>query len=162
MFIDGPVHPPLTRADDDPARAPVRWAAIICGMFFLAIGFAGFFPGLTSNYNNIEMGYGSEAMVLGIFQVSALHNLVHLLFGAVTIAQSRFSYSARRILRIGGGLAAVLWLFGLLVDPNSYSNFLPLNLVDTWAYFVLAIVMIGLSFLSGDVTPATAKADHRS
>ncbi|MGO1226036.1 MAG: hypothetical protein ACTMII_03440 [Brachybacterium sp.] len=49
MFIDGPVHPPLTRADDDPARAPVRWAAIICGMFFLAIGFAGFFPGLTSN-----------------------------------------------------------------------------------------------------------------
>ncbi|MGO1257982.1 MAG: DUF4383 domain-containing protein [Brachybacterium sp.] len=108
------------------------------------------------------MGYGSEAMVLGIFQVSALHNLVHLLFGAVTIAQSRFSYSARRILRIGGGLAAVLWLFGLLVDPNSYSNFLPLNLVDTWAYFVLAIVMIGLSFLSGDVTPATAKADHRS
>ncbi|MGO1283876.1 MAG: DUF4383 domain-containing protein [Brachybacterium sp.] len=162
MYIDGPVHPPLTRADDDPARAPVRWAAIICGMFFLAIGFAGFFPGMTQNFNNIEMGYGSEAMVLGLFQVSFLHNIVHLLFGAVAIAQSRFSNSARRILRLGGGLSAALWIFGLLVNQDSAANFLPLNTVDTWAYFVLAVVMIGLSFLSSDVTPATAKADHRS
>jgi len=157
MFIDGPIDPPLTRADEDPARAPVRWAAIICGMFFLAIGVAGFFPGVTQNFNSIEMGYGSEAMVLGIFQVSFLHNIVHLLLGAAGIAQSRFSYSARRYLRIAGGLAAVLWIFGLLVAPASMANFLPLNGADDWAYFVLAIVMIGLSFLSGEVTPAATR-----
>ena len=161
MFIDGPVDPPLTRAYDDPARAPVRWAAIMCGMFFLAIGFAGFVPTVTAHLNTIEMGYGSGAMVLGIFQVSVLHNVVHLLYGVVGIAQSRFSYSARRYLRLGGGLAAVLWLFGLLVDRGSYSNFLPLNTADEWAYFAIALVMIGLSFLSGDVTP-TRKADRRS
>lgn len=160
MSIDGPVDPPLTRADEDPARAPVRWAAIVCGMFFLAIGFAGFVPGMTSNFNNIEMGHGSEAMVLGIFQVSFLLNILHLLFGVAGIAQSRLSYSARRYLRIAGGLAAVLWLFGLLVDPNSMANFLSLNVADHWAYFALAIVMIGLSFLSGDVGRSRANTDH--
>ena len=82
-------------------------------------------------------------------------------YGVVGIAQSRFSYSARRYLRLGGGLAAVLWLFGLLVDRGSYSNFLPLNTADEWAYFAIALVMIGLSFLSGDVTP-TRKADRHS
>jgi len=95
--------------------------------------------------------------VLGIFQVSFLHNIVHLLLGAAGIAQSRFSYSARRYLRIAGGLAAVLWIFGLLVAPASMANFLPLNGADDWAYFVLAIVMIGLSFLSGEVTPAATR-----
>ena len=65
MLIDDHLNPPLTRADDHLERSPVRWAATISGMFFLAIGFAGFFPGLTQNFNSIEMGYGSEAMVLG-------------------------------------------------------------------------------------------------
>lgn len=161
MFIDGPVHPPLTRADEDPSRAPVRWASIVVGMFFLAIGFAGFFPGLTQHFNAIEMGFGSGAMVLGIFQVSVLHNVIHLLLGALGIAQSRFSSSARRYLRIVGGLAAVLWLFGLLVDQGSMSNFMPLNAVDTWAYLVIAIVLIGLSFLPGEVThPSTRTVRH--
>lgn len=160
MAIDGPIDPPLTRANDDPARAPVRWAAIICGIFFLMIGFAGFVPAVTWNLHNIEMGYGSEAMVLGIFQVSVLHNVIHLLAGLAGLALSRFSDSARWYLRVGSGVAVVLWVFGLLVDRDSYSNFLPLNTVDDWAYFVIALVLFGLSFLSRDVTPASPKA-HR-
>lgn len=161
MFIDGPVDPPLTRAYDDPSRAPVRWAAILTGIFFLMIGFAGFVPALTLNFNSIEMGYGSDAMVLGIFQVGMLHNIIHLLLGAVGLAWSRFPHSSRRYLRVGGGLAAVLWIFGLLVDRDSYSNFLPLNAADTWAYLVIAIVMIGLSFLSGEVAPARPRTAQR-
>lgn len=151
MNIDGSPNPPLTRADDDLERAPVRWAATVVGMFFLAIGFAGFFPGLTQNFNTIEMGYGSDAMVLGIFQVSVLHNVIHLLLGLSCVAMVRSSHSARRFLQVAGGLCAVLWIFGLLVDPGSMANFVPLNAVDTWTYLVLAIVVLGLSFLSGEV-----------
>lgn len=162
MIIDGPVNPPLTRDKDDPARAPVRWAAIMCGIFFLMIGFAGFIPSVTWNFNNIEMGYGSEAMVLGLFQVSVLHNVIHLLAGLAGLVMSRFSNSARGYLRIGAGVAVVLWVFGLLVDRDSYSNFLPLNTVDDWAYFVIALVMFGLSFLSRDVTPTATKGQRPS
>ncbi|WP_394214805.1 DUF4383 domain-containing protein [Brachybacterium vulturis] len=150
MTIDGPVDPPLTRASEDPARAPVRWAAIVCGIFFLVIGFAGFVPGVTMNFNGIEMAHRSEAMLLGIFQVSVLHNVIHLLLGLAGLALSRFSHSARRYLLIGGGISAVLWIFGLLVTPGSTTNFLPLNTADDWAYFAVAITMIGLSFLPRD------------
>lgn len=159
MFIDGPVDAPLTRTFDDPTRAPVRWAAIVSALFFLAIGFAGFFPGVTLNFNNIEMGYGSEAMVLGIFQVSVLHNVIHLILGFFGLASTRWSHASRRYLRIAGGVAAVLFLFGLLVDPNSMANFVPLNAVDTWTYLVLAIALIGLSFLSGEVKASKAGDD---
>lgn len=157
MYIDGPVDPPLTRADDDPSRAPVRWAAIICGMFFLAMGVAGFVPGLTQNFNTLAMGYGSGAMVLGIFQVSALHNVIHVLLGVAGFAMSRSSGEARIYLRGVGGVAALLFVFGLLVSPGSMSNFVPLNIVDTWTYLVLAIVLIGLSFLSGEVRVAPVR-----
>ena len=158
MYIDGPVDPPLTRAYEDPTRAPVRWAGIVIALFFLAIGFAGFYPGVTMNFNNIEMGYGSEAMVLGIFQVSVLHNVIHLILGALGLALSRTSHASRRYLRIAGVVTALLFLFGLLVDPSSMANFVPLNTVDTWTYLVLTIVLIGLSFLSGDATPRPAKS----
>ena len=124
------------------------------------IGFAGFVPAMTWNLHTIEMGYGSEAMVLGIFQVSVLHNIIHLFAGLAGLSLSRFSDSARWYLRVGGGVAVVLWIFGLLVDRDSYSNVLPLNTVDDWAYFVIALVMVGLSFLSRDVTPAATTA-HR-
>lgn len=132
----------------------------MCRIFFLMIGFAGFVPAMTWNLHTIEMGYGSEAMVLGIFQVSVLHNIIHLLAGLAGLSLSRFSDSARWYLRVGSGVAVVLWILGLLVDRVSYSNFLPLNTVDDWAYFVIALVMVGLSFLSRDVTPAATTA-HR-
>lgn len=157
MFIDGPVDQPLTRADEDPSRAPVSWAAIIAGIFFLVIGFAGFVPTLTLHMNEIEMGYGSGAMVLGIFQVSVLHNVVHVLLGLAGFALSRDGRSARTYLRIAAVLCAVLWLFGLLVAPGAMANFVPLNGVDTWTYLVLAIVLAGVSFLSTDVTATPAR-----
>ena len=161
MLIDDHLNPPLTRADDHLERSPVRWAATISGMFFLAIGFAGFFPGLTQNFNSIEMGYGSEAMVLGIFQVSVLHNVIHLLLGGACVAMVRSSLSARMYLRLAGGLCAVLWIFGLLVAPPSMANFLPLNAADTWTYLVLAIVLLGLSLLSGEIMhSSTGRARH--
>lgn len=156
MAIDGTPNPPLTRADDHLERAPVRWAATIVGMFFLAIGFAGFFPGLTQNFTTIEMGYGSDAMVLGIFQVSVLHNVIHLLLDLGCVAMVRSSLSARWFLRVAGGTCAVPWVFGLLVDPGSMANFVPLNGVDTWTYLVLAAVVLGLSLLSGEIRSSSA------
>lgn len=52
------------------------------GAVFLLVGVLGFIPGITSNYDTLRFaGHGSAALLLGIFQVSVLHNIVHLLFG---------------------------------------------------------------------------------
>jgi hypothetical protein len=86
-----------------------------------------------------------------------LHNVIHLLLGLSCVAMVRSSHSARRFLQFAGGLCAVLWIFGLLVDPGSMANFVPLNAVDTWTYLVLAIVVLGLSFLSGEVPSSSPR-----
>jgi hypothetical protein len=47
-------------------------------------------PGITSNYDDLKFaGHGSDAQLLGIFDTSVLHNIVHLLFGIAGIALSK-------------------------------------------------------------------------
>ncbi|MDN5822152.1 MAG: DUF4383 domain-containing protein [Brachybacterium sp.] len=130
-------------------RSPVQVAALFCGIGFFAIGFAGFVPVLTMNFNSIEMATDSDAMLLGIFQVSVLHNVIYLLLGIAGLGLSRLPGMARWYLRIGGIVNALLWIFGLFVDKDSTANFVPINIADDWLYFVLALTLIGLSFLPG-------------
>lgn len=145
MTTYGPTQPHPVQPTWHTERSAVQWAALVFGFFFLLYGAAGFVPGVTMNFNGIEMGAGSDAMLLGILQTSVLQNVIHVLYGLTGLALSRLANTSRLYLRAGGILAAVIWLFGLLVDKQSMANFLPLNTVDTWVYFVLALAMIGLS-----------------
>ncbi|WP_328988953.1 DUF4383 domain-containing protein [Kribbella sp. NBC_01245] len=125
--------------------APVQKAALVVAATFLAVGVLGFVPGITTNFDTMSIaGHHSDAMLLGIFQVSVLHNLVHLLFGAVGLALARSVGGARNYL-IGGGLVyLLLWVYGLVVDEASSANFVPLNNADDWLHLVLGVGMIGL------------------
>lgn len=143
-----------TRPDRD---ATARTAALIVGIVFLAVGVAGFIPGITTDYDLMEFaGHESQAMLLGVFQVSILHNVVHLVFGVTGIALARRADTARAFL-IGGGLIYLaLLVYGLAVDQGSDANVVPLNDADNWLHLVLGIGMIALGALTWDrsVTPA--------
>jgi hypothetical protein len=129
-------------------RRPIQLAALVVGVVFLLVGVLGFIPGVTTNFDSLTFaGHQSEAMLLGLFQVSVLHNIVHLLFGAAGLALSRTVAGARNFLIYGGVIYAVLWLYGLLIDQSSAANFVPVNTADNWLHFVLAIGMIALGFL---------------
>lgn len=123
---------------------PVQTYATVFGAVFLLVGIAGFIPGITTDYGDMQFaGSDSEAMLLGIFQVSILHNIVHVLFGIAGLALAR-SYDGARTFLIGGGVIyAVLWIYGLLIDQDSGSNFVPVNTADNWLHLVLAVGMIG-------------------
>lgn len=69
----------------------------------------------------------SEAKLLGLFQVSILHNIVHLLFGIVGIAMARTVTTAKLFLIGGGVIYLILWLYGLLIDQDSSANFVPVK-----------------------------------
>ncbi len=135
------------RARADSPRDLLRTAAAVVGAVFLLVGILGFIPGITTNYGDMSFaGHHSEAMLLGIFQVSILHNIVHLLFGIAGLAMAR-SWSGARSYLIGGGVIyAVLFVYGLLVDHGSDANFVPLNTADNWLHLVLALTMLGLGF----------------
>jgi putative Mn2+ efflux pump MntP len=97
-------------------RTPVQLAALVFGVVFLLVGVAGFIPGITTNYDTMQFaGHHSEAMLLGIFQVSILHNIVHLLYGVVGVAMARTGRLARLYLLVGGVVYLALWIYGLVI-----------------------------------------------
>jgi len=123
----------------------VQIAALAVSAVFVVVGVLGFIPGVTTNYDQLSLaGHDSGALLLGVFAVSALHNLVHLAFGVLGFALARTAAGARNFLIWGGVVYAVLWLYGLLIDHGSDANFVPLNNADNWLHLVLAVGMIAL------------------
>jgi Domain of unknown function (DUF4383) len=132
------------------ARRPAQLAAMVVGAVFLLVGIAGFIPGITTNYDQLQFaGHQSGALLLGVFQVSILHNIVHLLFGVAGLAMARTAHGARNYLIGGGVIYAVLWLYGLLIGDSMPANFVPMNMADDWLHLVLAVGMIALGVLLG-------------
>lgn len=94
-----------------PVRAPVRTVAAAMGALFLLLGVLGFVPGVTTGYDTMrDGGPESGALLFGVFQVSVLHNLWHLLFGVAGLVMSRTITAARVYLLGGGAVFAALWL----------------------------------------------------
>ncbi|HZB34211.1 MAG TPA: DUF4383 domain-containing protein [Streptosporangiaceae bacterium] len=125
--------------------APVCLAAMAVGAVFLLVGILGFIPGITTNYDTMQFaGHESEAKLLGVFQVSILHNIVHLLFGVAGLAMARQVRTARLYLVGGGIIYLVLWLYGLLIDKDAGANFVPVNTADNWLHLGLAVGMVTL------------------
>jgi arginine exporter protein ArgO len=130
--------------------------AMAVGAVFLIVGILGFIPGITTNYDSMTFaGHESDAKLLGIFEVSVLHNLVHLLFGVLGLALGRRADTAKYFLIGGGAIYLILWLYGLVIDKNDSANFVPLNSADDWLHFVLGIGMIALGVLTTRRTTAT-------
>jgi len=130
---------------DRVARTPIQTAALVVGIVFLLIGILGFIPGITTNYSDMAFAtHESDARLLGIFQVSILHNIVHLLFGVAGLVMARTARQARNYLVFGGAVYLVLFVYGLLIGQESDANFVPVNPADDILHLVLGIGMIGL------------------
>src|SRR4029453_18570719 len=120
----------------------IQRAAQAVGAVFLLVGVLGFIPGITTNYGSLgAAGHGSGALLLGVFQVSILHNIVHLLFGAAGILMARPAPQSRNYLVGGGAVYLVLWLYGMLIGHDTPANFIPVNSADNWLHLVLGLGM---------------------
>lgn len=143
-------------------RAAIQRIAALVGAVFLLVGILGFIPGITSNYDQLSFAsHDSGAELLGIFQVSILHNLVHLAFGLAGLAMARSARSAFTYLVGGGAVYLLLWVYGLLVDKESAANFVPVNSADDWLHFVLGVAMIAAGMLLRSRTQADEGAHVR-
>jgi hypothetical protein len=122
---------------------PVQTVARLVGIVFLLVGIAGFIPGLTTNlYDGLDFaGDGSEAELLGLFQVSVLHNIVHALFG-VGIFMAATPSGARTFLIGSGAIYVVLFLLGIVGG----ADWVPVNDADDWLHLGLAVGLLGLGF----------------
>ena len=131
-------------------RTLAQTLALVFGLTFLLVGILGFIPGITTNYD--EMGFAgsdSDAELLGIFQVSILHNIVHLAFGVAGLAMARTWESARTYLLASGVIYLILFLYGLFVGGDDDANFVPMNGADDVLHLVLGIALLGAWYLAG-------------
>ena len=131
--------------------SPLRMGAAAVGAGFLLSGILGFVPGVTTNYDDLTFaGHESGALLLDTFQVSILHNVVHLLFGVAGLAMARSWSGARTFLLGGGVIYLALWVFGLVVaDETTSTNFVPLNDADNWLHLGLGAAMLLLGVVLG-------------
>ena len=140
--------PTTNNSSVDNGKTTLQRAAQAMGVVFLLVGILGFIPGVTSDYDTLQFaGHESGALLLGLFQVSILHNIVHLLFGVAGLVMARTVSGARNYLLGGGIIYAILWIYGLVIGQDSSANFVPLNGADNVLHFVLAVAMIALALV---------------
>ena len=135
-------------------RSPIQRVALLVGVVFLLVGILGFVPGITSNYDDLKFaGHGSDSELLGIFDVSILHNIVHLLFGIAGIALSRTWQGARTFLVGGGAIYLVLFVYGLFAHGETGANWIPVNWADNVLHLLLGAGMVGMGLVLGRPVP---------
>ena len=127
-------------------RTLVQNVARLVGVVFLLVGIAGFIPGLTTNlYEGLEFaGNDGTAELLGIFQVSVLHNIVHGLFGLAGLALAATQSGARNYLIGGGAIYLALFAIGIIGG----GDWIPVDDADNWLHLLLGAGMIGLGVLT--------------
>jgi hypothetical protein len=129
-------------------RSAAQTAALVVSAVFLLVGVLGFIPGVTSDFDAMRFaGHDSDAKLFGVFQVSVLHNIVHLLFGVAGLILARRASTARAYLIGGGAIYLLLWLYGLIVDHGSGANFVPFNSADNWLHLLLGVGMLAVGSL---------------
>jgi hypothetical protein len=149
------------------ARAPkymaVQGAAVLVAAAFVIVGVLGFIPGVTTAYDELQWaGHHSGAKLFGVFAVSGLHNILHLLFGVAGFALARSYAAARAYLLIGGLAYLALWVYGLVIDDRSTANVVPVNSADNWLHLGLGAGMLLLAVtLAAQRDPSEATEDAR-
>ena len=138
-------------------RSMAQTLALLFGIASLGAGVLGFIPGITTHLADIDFaGNNSPSKLLGIFQVSILHNIVHLLFGIAGIALARTWDTARTYLLGAGVLYIILFLYGILLSNGSDVNFVPINSADDWLHLVLGVALLGSWYISRESAATTA------
>ena len=126
--------------------------ATVFGVVFLLVGLLGFFaapPPADAPPLVMDHGHG---LALGLFPINTLHNIVHLLFGALGLLAARGAVMSARgyfqFLAIAYGALAVL---GALPATQTTFGLIPIYGNDIWLHALLAIAggVIGFTNVLG-------------
>jgi hypothetical protein len=117
-------------------KSMLKRAAIIFGVAFIAAGILGFVPGATTE----------DGRLLGLFEVNTLHNIVHLLSGAVALFAGYQSDNASRLyFQIFGVVYAFVAVIGLFSGDRAILG-MAHNTADAVLHVVIAAVALYLGF----------------
>lgn len=119
----------------------LKTMAKVFGYVFLLVGILGFIPGVTT-----------DGLLLGIFEVDAIHNIIHLVSGAVALyaGMQADAKASRSYFQIFGVIYALVAILGFIYGDNMLLGFIAHNMADTWLHVVIAVVALWLGFGTRD------------
>src|SRR3954469_1295316 len=128
-------------------RSPAQLYALIFGVVLVAAGIIGFF------YSAAFGSPGEVDAVLGILDVNAWHNIVHIATGALGLLAFAAGYEYARKYAYGlGAVYIVVAIWGFVIgDGANILGFLPVNTEDNFLHVLIGISGIG----AGLATPAS-------
>jgi Domain of unknown function (DUF4383) len=119
-----------------------RFAAVF-GAVYVLVGLAGFAVTGLSDF----AATSSDKLIL--FGLNPLHNIVHLLVGAVWLASSRSEQSARVVSAAIGAVYLLVGVAGLFITGNSDLNLLNLNQPDNVLHLGSAVLALYFGLAGG-------------
>ena len=119
------------------AGSPNRLLGTVFGVVYLLVGLAGFAVTGFADFT------GTEGDTLILFDVNPLHNVVHLLVGALLLGASRSVATAKGANTLVGAVYLVVGVIGLFLIGTD-ANILALNGADNVLHFASAILLLGV------------------
>ena len=135
-------------------RSPAQLYALIFGVVLVGAGIVGFF------YSSAFGSPGKVDAVLGILDVNAWHNIVHIATGALGLLAFAGGYEYARKYAYGlGAVYIVVAIWGFIIgDGESILGFIPVNTEDNFLHLLIGIAGV----TAGIGTPATAPPSTQS
>lgn len=113
----------------------LKTLANVFGAVFLLIGVLGFVPGVTT-----------DGHLLGIFDVSTLHNIIHILSGVAAFAlASSGEKGARTYFQVFGVIYGVVTVVGF-VQGNTVLGLIGVNMADNLLHLAITAVALYAGF----------------
>lgn len=131
------------------SRTVNQTVAGVFGVVYLLVGVLGFFV------HSDGFAAKTGGKLLGIFEVNPLHNVAHLLIGAVLLVAARTLASARAANTAVGAVYLLLGVVGLFILDSS-ANILALNGADNALHLVSAALLLGVGVSADKDVRATS------
>jgi hypothetical protein len=122
------------------ADSPNRLVGAVFGVVYLLVGLLGF---AYTGFSDLA-GTSTNDKILGIFEVNPLHNIAHLLIGALLLLAARGAVSAAKGANtLVGAVYLLLGIVGLFILDSS-ANILSLNAADNVLHLASAVLLLGI------------------
>jgi hypothetical protein len=115
----------------------LRTWGILFGLAFLLIGILGFVPAASPN-----------GLLLGIFHVNLIHNVIHLITGAIALWTGlQGTVATRYFFQYFGIIYAIVTVLGFIYGEKDILGLIANNAADNWLHLIIAAVSLYLGFL---------------
>jgi preprotein translocase subunit Sss1 len=118
-----------------------RTAAAVFGVVYLLVGLVGFII---------------ETPLFGLFPVSTLHNVVHIVLGAVLLYGAMSTSAAIMTTRVVGAILLVIGILGFFVAEPLGEGVLPIGGNDVWLHLASGVILLAVGFFMTSAEPSAA------